>query len=133
MSSKQWKLHGYCYECGAGCENYAKCSCKVEQPKMNHGFVPTIEQTVKVDGVTLTRTQVEAALAELNKPEFRGGDRVEYDSGGLINQCIVIAGWAAKTLSDTMRPISTKDYIWVVDISNGDVFGPAPERLSHAK
>ena len=36
---------------------------------------------VKVNGVTLTRQQIEDALKELNSPAFIGGELVEFDDG----------------------------------------------------
>ncbi len=38
--------------------------------------------TVKVNGVTLTREQIETALKELNaEPSFQAGDIVKWDAG----------------------------------------------------
>lgn len=68
------------------------------------------EQTVKVDGIVLTRTQVEKALKELNKPrpKFKAGDLVQEKTQPFARGVVVAregSGWLSKEANRRFGPI----------------------------
>jgi hypothetical protein len=87
---------------------------------------------VKVNGVVLTRKQVEDALAELNAPpEFKGGELVIHTSN---KQCLVLdpKGWATGHLDKAYFGLR-QDYIWVVSTHDGQVRYMPKSEFEYAK
>ncbi len=83
MSHQLRDIDGSWYSCGCSritCpkHNYMRCTQCNPCPKKDTPPMPTPRTTVTVDGVTLTRQQIEKAHEELNKPvEPTGRARIE--------------------------------------------------------
>jgi len=88
-----------------------------------------MRQSVVVDGVTLTRDQVEKAKKELDKPEyplFQGGNLLKSRLGGTGTYLVLGAG-AQKALTVQAGGSSErfglgKSSLWLADLTTGYVF-----------
>jgi hypothetical protein len=89
-----------------------------------------MRQSVVVDGVTLTRDQVEKAKKELDKPEyplFKGGNIVKDKFGGTGGTYLVLADAAQKALTANYGYSSAnfglgKRYLWLAALDTGYAF-----------
>lgn len=80
------------------------------------------EQTVKVDGIVLTRTQVEKAMQELNtppEPVFKVGDLVTVVGEG-ERRYLVLGGNANKIYNNLYATLKKANNIDWVRVTNGD-------------
>lgn len=86
---------------------------------------------VTIDGVKLTRAQVQSALDELNKPEevvFRGGDRVTVK--GFNGFWLVPDTYVRTTILCYDTDWASKGRIPVICLTVGNVIGPLPSDLT---
>jgi hypothetical protein len=77
-----------------------------------------VKNSVQVNGVTLSRKQIEDALKELNRPEpeFRPGDIVRADYAGYTGDMLVVAASARKILKAYYPTIDhDASRLWVIN------------------
>jgi len=75
--------------------------------------------TVQVNGVTLTREQVEKALTELNTPKFKAGDIVRWNKPVGPRQeaqrFVVLLGGSVERMLRKEYPYGSSEYLHVTD------------------
>jgi hypothetical protein len=96
-----------------------------------------MKNSVLVNGVSLSREQVEEALKELNKPEvakvsdFRAGEKVKH-SCNWNDTFVVLSNKAAEFYfrGHEVTPVISYDrYVWCVNLTNGDIYFNHPANL----
>jgi hypothetical protein len=91
-----------------------------------------MRQTVTVNGVELTRAQVEGAMKALEAPEpegWRGGDRLTMPYMGM--EFVVLGTQETRDLRELVYPgtVGSRDVV-VVSLKTGAIYNWSPEWLA---